>query len=145
MMENITAQPDTDGEGGRCLRLSVQAQATRLAEIRRFVEQVGDEFGLDAGRVFDLKVAVSEACANAVEHSGGTHAPLELCAWFHPDRLIFEIVDSGDFRVPQAGRTSRADSRGLGLPLMVALMDEVRIRKTPGGGTNVTLSLFTSV
>jgi len=143
MMRDATARPDPSSEGGRCLRFSVQPQAARLAEIRRFVEEVGGEFGLDAGRVFDLKVAVSEACANAVEHSGSAHAPLELCAWFHPDRLVFEIADSGDFRVPQAERGSRADSRGLGLPLMVALMDEVRIRKTPGGGTNVTLSLFT--
>ncbi len=145
MIENTTARPGSSSKGGRCIRFSVQAQAARLAEIRRFVQEVGDEFGLDAGRVFDLKVAVSEACANAVEHSGGTHAPLELCAWFHPDRLVFEIADSGDFRVPQAERRARGGTRGLGLPLMVALMDEVRIRKTPGGGTNVTLSLFTSV
>lgn len=144
MMGNTTPRPDPDGEGGRCLRFSVQPQAARLAEIRRFVEEVGGEFGLDAGRVFDLKVAVSEACANAVEHSGGTQAPLELCAWFHPDRLVFDIADSGDFRVPQARQSPRTDSRGLGLPLMVALVDEVRIRRTPGGGTNVTLSLFTS-
>lgn len=145
MIGNTTTRSEPGSEGGRCLRFSVQAEAERLAEIRRFVEEVGGEFGLDAGRVFDLKVAVSEACANAVEHSGGTHAPLELCAWFHPDRLVFEIADSGGFRVPQGGRNARADVRGLGLPLMVALMDEVRIRKTPGGGTNVTLSLFTSV
>jgi len=122
----------------------VQAQTARLAEIRRFVEEVGGEFGLDAERVFDLKVAVSEACANAAEHSGGSHVPLQLCARFHPDRLDFEITDGGGFRVPQVERRPRTDSRGLGLPLMVALMDEVRIRKTPGGGTNVTLSLLVS-
>ena len=144
-MENTTPTADSSSEGGRCLRFSVKAQAAKLAEIRRFVEEVGYEFGLDEERVFDLKVAVSEACANAVQHSGGTHAPLELCAWFHPNRLVFEIADSGDFRVPQADRSARADTRGLGLPLMVALMDEVRIRKTHGGGTNVTLSVFTEV
>jgi serine/threonine-protein kinase RsbW len=145
MMADTTVIPDPGSEGARCLRFSVQAQPARLAEIRRFVEEVGGEFGLDAGRVFDLKVAVSEACANAVEHSGGAHAPLELCAWFHPDRLVFEIADGGDFRLPQAERSAHTDTRGLGLPLMVALMDEVRICKTPGGGTNVTLSLFVGV
>lgn len=145
MMADTAVIPDPGNDGARCLRFSVQAQPARLAEIRRFVEEVGGEFGLDSGRVFDLKVAVSEACANAVEHSGGTHAPLELCAWFHADRLVFEIVDEGDFRVPQAERGAHADTRGLGLPLMVALMDEVCIRKTPGGGTNVTLSLFAGV
>lgn len=129
-------------EGVRCCRFSMEPHLAQLAEVRRFVEEVSAEFGLDPGRAFDLKVAVSEACANAVEHSGVTHAPLELCAWFHSDRLVFEIVDSGDFRVPQSERAERAESRGLGLPLMVALMDEVRFLKIPGGGTNVTLSVF---
>lgn len=144
MMEYRIPESGSRREGGRCCRFRVEPHLARLAEIRRFVEEVGGEFGLDAGRVFDLKVAVSEACANAVEHSGCARTPLELCAWFHADRLVFEIVDRGDFRVPQSERGERAESRGLGLPLMVALMDEVRFLKIPGGGTNVTLSMFNS-
>lgn len=117
-------------------------EPVRLAEIRRFVEEVALEAALSAERVFDLKVAVSEACANAVEHSGGQHAPLVVCALTFHDRVVFEISDGGDFRMPGASRRSGRDDRGLGLPLMVALMDEVRIAKTRGGGTNVSLSLF---
>ncbi|MCL5942924.1 MAG: ATP-binding protein [Actinobacteria bacterium] len=126
----------------RCMRLTVDAEPARLAEVRRFVEKVGAAAGLGPERLFDLKVAVSEACANAVEHSGGNHAPLQLCAWFLPDRLVFEIADSGDFRLPGAERRGQAGTRGLGLPLMAALMDELRIQKAPGGGTNVSLSVF---
>ncbi|MBU2603070.1 MAG: ATP-binding protein [Actinobacteria bacterium] len=126
----------------RCRRLTVSPEPARLTDIRRFVEDVGREIGLDDERVFDLKVAVSEACANAVEHSGGHHHPLEVCARLHDDRLVLEISDGGDFRVPGARRCSRRDDRGLGLPLMVALMDEVRIAKVRGGGTTVHLSLY---
>lgn len=126
----------------RCHILSVSPEPMRLAEIRRFVEQVAGEAAIDADKTFDLKVAVSEACANAVEHSGGHHAPLEICAFVYADRIVFEISDSGDFRVPGAPQPSGRDNRGLGLPLMVALMDEVRFAKTRGGGTNVTLSLY---
>lgn len=97
---------------------------------------LGDE------KIFDLKVAVSEACANAVEHSGGDYEPLEVCAFIYSDRIVFEVSDSGDFRVPAAQLRSGRDNRGLGLPLMVALMDEVCISKTPRGGTKVALSLF---
>lgn len=131
-----------NADASRCRRISVEALPAKLAEIRRFVEEIATEVKLDASRVFDLKVAVSEACANAVEHSGGTHAPLEVCAWFHPDRLVFEINDSGDFRLPRVERGPLAESRGLGLPLMVALTDELRICKLPAGGTAVTLSVF---
>lgn len=129
-------------EKPRCRTISVAAEPVRLAEIRRFVEEVGLEAALNPEKVFDLKVAVSEACANAVEHSGGHHAPLVVCAFVYSDRLVFEISDGGDFRMPGASRRSGRDDRGLGLPLMVALMDEVRIAKTRGGGTNVSLSLF---
>ncbi|MHB8869790.1 MAG: ATP-binding protein [Thermoleophilia bacterium] len=126
----------------RCRKISVASEPVRLAEIRRFVEEVGLEAALDPERIFDLKVAVSEACANAMEHSGGQHAPLVVCAFIYADRLVFEISDGGGFRVPGALRGSGRDDRGLGLPLMVALMDEVRIAKTRGGGTNVSLSLY---
>ncbi|MCZ7662454.1 MAG: ATP-binding protein [Thermoleophilia bacterium] len=126
-------------EPARCMRLTVDAEPARLADIRRFVDEVGTVAALRSERLFDLKVAVSEACANAVEHSGGNHAPLHICAWFHSDRLIFEISDSGDFRLPGAERRGQAGTRGLGLPLMAALMDELRIQKTPGGGTSVSL------
>ncbi len=126
----------------RCRTISVAPDAVRLAEIRRFVEETAVEAALDEEKIFDLKVAVSEACANAVEHSGGEHAPLEICAFVYSDRIVFEVSDSGDFRVPAAQLRSGRDNRGLGLPLMAALMDEVCISKTPRGGTKVALSLL---
>lgn len=126
----------------RCRMISVAPEPVRLADIRRFVEEIAAEAALDEEKTFDLKVAVSEACANAVEHSEGDGSPLEVCAYLYSDRIVFEISDGGDFRLPAAqGRTGR-DNRGLGLPLMVALMDQVCIAKTRGGGTNVSLSLF---
>jgi serine/threonine-protein kinase RsbW len=132
----------SDIGGRRCRRIRVAALPARLAEIRRFIDEIGAETRLEPARVFDLKVAVSEACANAVEHSGGAHAPLEVCAWLEEDRLIVEIADSGDFRLPRVERGPLAESRGLGLPLMVALTDEVRICKLPAGGTTVRLSVL---
>ncbi|MHB9150938.1 MAG: ATP-binding protein [Thermoleophilia bacterium] len=126
----------------RCRMISVAPEPVRLAEIRRFVEETAAEAALDEEKTFDLKVAVSEACANAVEHSGGDCSPLEVCAFLYSDRIVFEISDGGDFRVPAAQRRTGRDNRGLGLPLMVALMDQVCIAKTRGGGTNVSLSLF---
>lgn len=129
-------------ETSRYRILSVAPEPVRLAEVRRFVEVVALEAGIGDEKLFDLKVAVSEACANAVEHSGGQHAPLEISAFVYSDRIVFEIRDSGGFRMPGTPRPSRREHRGLGLPLMVALMDEVHFAKTRGGGTNVTLALY---
>jgi len=121
--------------------IRVKAETARLAEIRRFVEEAALEAALDLERVFDLKVAVSEACANAVEHAGCEEVPLEVCARLQARRLTFIVTDTGLFRPPSPPRES-FHNRGLGLPLMVALMDEVSFARSPGGGTTVSLSVL---
>jgi serine/threonine-protein kinase RsbW len=121
--------------------LCVDSAKSRLADVRRFVEEVAAEAALDLERAFDLKVAVSEACANAVEHAGCESTPLEISAVLTAQRLTFVVSDNGLFRPPAPVRDDFG-SRGLGLPLMVTLMDEVTFAKTPGGGTRVTLSLL---
>jgi serine/threonine-protein kinase RsbW len=121
--------------------IRVKAETAQLAEIRRFVEEVALEAALDMERAFDLKVAVSEACANAVEHAGCEAVPLEVRARLQARRLTFTITDTGLFHPPSPTRES-FHNRGLGLPLMVALMDEVSFTRAPGGGTTVSLSML---
>lgn len=121
--------------------ITVKAETAQLAQVRRFVEEVAGELALDLERVFDLKVAVSEACANAVEHAGSGAVSLEVCARKQAERLTFTVTDSGYFH-PPSPRWDGVNSRGLGLPLMVALMDEVTFVRAPGGGTRVSLSVL---
>jgi serine/threonine-protein kinase RsbW len=121
--------------------LCVDAATAKLADVRRFVETVAAEAALDLERVFDCKLAVSEACANAVEHAGCESTPLEVLARLSQHRLTFVVTDNGLFRPPSPARDDFG-SRGLGLPLMVTLMDEVSFARTPKGGTRVTLSVL---
>lgn len=125
---------------GRCLTVTkISPELDRLADARRLVEEISREARLDEERAYNLKVAVSEACANAIEHSG-SQDEISICAWLLDDRLLIEIKHPGEFRLARAGTGN--SHRGLGLPLMVALMDEVTINRTPEGGTTVSLSLF---
>lgn len=121
--------------------IRVEAETSRLAEIRRFVEEAATEAALDLERVFDCKVAVSEACANAVEHASGHSLPLEITARLQAKRLTFVVTDNGPFRTFCPARDD-ARNRGLGMPLMVALMDEVNFARAPDGGTTVSLSVL---
>ncbi len=118
-----------------------RADTSELAAIRKFVEQVAREAALDVERIFDLKVAVSEACANALEHAGCDSGWLEVCARCEGRRLTFVITDRGLFKPPSAERRECLN-RGMGLPLMVALMDEVSFARAPGGGTQVSLTVW---
>ena len=126
---------------GFCRAIEVASETARLADIRRFVEEVAAEVALDRERVFDLKVAVSEACANVVEHAGCETVPLQVRALVEAERLTFTVSDGGVFRPPNPCKQV-VGSRGLGLPLMVALMDEVSFVRSPEGGTCVNLSVL---
>ena len=120
--------------------LRVPAKTANLAEARDFVGRAASDAGLAPERIFDLKVATSEAFANAVEHACASAEHLEVCVRLFSKRIVVEISDDGCFRPPKLpARTS--SNRGLGLPLMVALMDEVSFAKTPGGGTTVRLAV----
>lgn len=125
---------------GHCLLVErISPSLDRLAEARALIHEVATQAGLDEEQTYNLKVAVSEACANAMEHSGNDQE-ITLCAWLHDDRLRIEIRHPGEFRLAR-GNTGEVH-RGLGLPLMVALMDEVQIHRLPEGGTSVSLTLF---
>lgn len=132
-------QPVDDLTLHRVIR--VQAETSNLAEVRQFVEEVACEAALCQDRIFDCKVAVSEACANAVEHAGCHPSPLEVTAHLRARRLTFVVTDNGPFRNLSSPR-GESRNRGLGMPLMVALMDEVRFVRGPGGGTTVSLSVL---
>jgi serine/threonine-protein kinase RsbW len=121
--------------------IRVKAETAQLAKVRDFVEEVAIDASIDVERMFDLKVAVSEACANAVEHAGCCEDLLEIAARVHDQRLTFVVTDSGLFHPPVQPRPTH-QNRGLGLPLMVALMDEVHFARVPGGGTTVSLSVL---
>lgn len=120
--------------------IRVKAEITELATIRGFVEEAAHDAALEEERVFDLKVAVSEACANVVEHAVQKAPILDVDARLSGTKLTFIIEDHGVFQTPSPAQQV-AQNRGLGLPLMVALMDEVCFVRTPDGGTAVSLSV----
>ena len=131
------------GVASRCRQFRMAPALSCLRDTRCFVDEVARDAGLSDARSYDLKVAVCEAAANAVEHAGGLEQPVEICARLHADRLQIEVVGRGEFVVRADPETERVH-RGHGLALMVALCDEVCIRRRGDGGTSVTLTMFFS-
>ncbi len=89
----------------------------------------------------DIKLAVSEACTNAVEH-----VPDEQCEEIvvrfvvDPGRFTVEVLDSGPgFDVTQVGHCS-SDDGGLGLVIIRSVMDEVDVVCDPKTGTCVRMT-----
>jgi len=86
----------------------------------------------------DLTLAVSEACANSIIH---TTSPDIRVTWTRIDECVqIEVRDQGIFK--RQVRMPEIDGRGShGIPLMMALVDELSIREgtTARPGTLVRL------
>lgn len=76
-------------------------------------------------RVDEVLLASGEALANAIEHG---RPPIDIdMQWSTPDTLDVSIKDSGVWKV-----SAEASTRGLGIPIMTALMHIVSVETTDG-------------
>jgi len=108
-------------------------------------ETVGHFMGLEEGKIEEVKMALIEACINAIEHSQSKDRRLQIVFDVSDATLTIVISDRGhgfDIETAQEKRRQRRESgqrqRGWGLQLMEELMDEVDIQSDPNG-TTITL------
>lgn len=105
------------------LTLSVQS-ATGLASarstIRRWLRDT-----LPAREIDEILLAAGEALANALEHG---RAPITMSVEWNDDWLLqLSVRDSGAWRV-----NAETPTRGLGIPIMMALMDSFSVDTRDG-------------
>lgn len=134
------------------LELDIPSSAEYIAIVRLVVASVAAaRRALADERVDDLKLAVSEACTNAIEanHSASPASPVHVEVWESPDRLEVCIEDSGPGFDPDkvASPPPFTDperlnfERGLGIPLIRTLVDNAAfVRKR--NGTLVRMTVF---
>lgn len=104
---------------------SFRAHPSALHDIREFVRSFGEDEHIGADALDDLELAVSEACANAIIH---TNSPsVDVACRFSPQAVEAQVRDAGVFRrqVP----VPELEGGGRGIPIMMAVMDEVTIRE----------------
>ncbi|MEU2618824.1 ATP-binding protein [Streptomyces sp. NPDC007157] len=127
--------------------LHLRREAASVPLARRLLIGTMETAGVDPEISYDLSVALSEACANAVEH-GGAGRPSEayrVTAYLDGEKCRIEVADSGPgvgpgFARTQEIRPARPDAEhGRGLCLIRELADHVHIGNKPGrGGTVVS-------
>ncbi|MFE0577853.1 ATP-binding protein [Streptomyces sp. NPDC058874] len=127
--------------------LHLRREAASVSLARRLLLRTMETAGVDADISFDLSVALSEACANAVEHGGGGDIPDEteaeayhVTAYLDGDCCHIEVTDSGPGFPPAtvACRRPALAEHGRGLHLIAELSDHVRFRNRPGRGAVVS-------
>jgi anti-sigma regulatory factor (Ser/Thr protein kinase) len=99
----------------------VAAEPPSLAIIRRELDRVLGEQPFPPSRRADVRLAVSEACANAVMHAYPEDEPGEILisAGISADTLVVTVRDYG------CGLPARRPPTGIGVTLIHALADAV--------------------
>jgi anti-sigma regulatory factor (Ser/Thr protein kinase) len=111
----------------------MRADLHRLKEARDFADDAAAEFGFGADARYEVKLAVSEAVTNAIQHgSRSPDDPIRILASEESGALVFEVLDTGHF-VPRVIRRGDLPEGGRGLEFMRVLMDEVDLRAGRSG------------
>ncbi|MFF5719508.1 ATP-binding protein [Streptomyces buecherae] len=142
--------------------LHLRREAASVSLARRLLVGAMETAGVDPDVSYDLSLALSEACANAVEHGGdASTTDYRVTAFIDGDTCRIEVTDSGpglprgrharalaahSARAPQpacqapthqapqpaAPRETALAEHGRGLFLIEELTDRVRYRDRPG-------------
>jgi serine/threonine-protein kinase RsbW len=136
---------------GDRIELDVPARPEFLSLVRSIVTLTAETGSkLPDRRIEDLRLAVTEACANAIDAERAKpeveRQPVVVRCDLEADYVVVEVHDEGggfdpDAITPHPDVTKPARlmfERGLGIPLMRELTDELEFRRD-GGGTTVRL------
>jgi serine/threonine-protein kinase RsbW len=135
--------PRTDGGYGVTLAVCLPRDALSVPVIRRLVRHALDEVGVLERISDDIAVALTEACANVLDHSGPGDA-YEVAVTIGPEQCELRVVDVGrgfDHATVSATKDNgdQFSERGRGLGLMHALVDHIELVSEPEAGTLVHL------
>lgn len=124
-------------------RLKLPADSANLDLIRKFVSGIAIGMGFDEEEIYQIELAVDEACANVINHAYREKPEAEklinITVRKKPKKLEIVIADKGvgfdpsELTSPDMNEyLKRMKPGGLGVHLFRTLMDEVQFSIRPG-------------
>lgn len=120
------------------------AQLDSLSLFREFISDCCGRHGVPDGTVFDLRLAVDEACTNIIEHGYKGMDPGSIIVSFRieSDRILVQITDFGHIfepaDAPKPDVEAALEDRplgGMGLFLIYQTMDNIDYQSSEDGNT----------
>lgn len=129
--------------GTEVVKLEIPCSTEFVTVPRRTIEGIASRLSLTPEEIEDLKLAVGEACSNAVKFSGPNKPNVHVLYRIQGDRLEIEVKNSGSSFDGCEGRVNDRPidpltEGGLGLYLIEQIMDEISI-KSNCGETTITM------
>jgi serine/threonine-protein kinase RsbW len=122
------------------LTLCLPRDTQTVPLVRHLIGTALQEFGVTRDTTGDIELAVTEACANVVDHSH-VEDEYEVRVALNQHRCEIRVIDAGHgFDFSSLGDESDpTDERGRGVQLMRALVDAIHFESKPEDGTIVHL------
>jgi serine/threonine-protein kinase RsbW len=137
----VTGIVDFEAEAGAAERIELRLDANpdNLVLARLALTGLAAVAGAPPNVVADLKVAVTEACTNAMQHAyprGAGADPIVVRYAVSEGRITVEVEDSGvgfDPDAPPRMIATQHGEGGMGLLLIEALSDELEVTSDESG------------
>lgn len=128
------------------IKMEITANPAYVSIIRLTTSGIANKVGFCMDDIEDLKVAVSEACTNAIKHSSDDR--FTIIYTMIENGLTIEIIDNGngyDTSSINEPDIENLKESGMGLFIIEALMDEVSIESQEGKGTSIKMIKYLGV
>ena len=125
------------------IEVSIPHRAEYVSLIRLTVASVANSMGFDIEDIEDIKVALSEACSNAIMH-GGCNVNDNFLVQFllEKAKLTISVSDFGkgydEARIKEP-KIDELNEGGLGIFIIKSLMDDVHIDTGSNQGTSIRM------
>ncbi|MGL5347154.1 MAG: anti-sigma B factor RsbW [Peptostreptococcaceae bacterium] len=126
--------------------MEIPANPDYVSIIRLTTSGIANRVGFSMDDIEDMKVAVSEACTNAIKHSEDNK--VNIAFNLLSDKLEIEIKDNGkgyDVSSIETPDLNNPKESGLGLFIIQTLMDEVNIDSNGNKGTIIKMTKYLGV
>ena len=128
------------------IKMEISANPEYVSIIRLTTSGIANKVGFCLDDIEDLKVAISEACMNAIKHS--LEDRFTIIYTMIEKGLTIEIIDNGKgYNTKEVSEPDLDNLKesGMGLFIIESLMDEVNVESTEGKGTSIKMTKYLGV
>ncbi|WP_306770740.1 ATP-binding protein [Isachenkonia alkalipeptolytica] len=129
---------------GEKIELSIPNKAEFVSVVRLTLVAIANRVGFNIEEIEDMKVAIAEACTNAITHGNNTPAEsINIHFTLMEKGLEIEVKDKGvgcDVEKIEDPKIEELNENGLGIFIIRSLMDDVKIHSEPDQGMTIIMT-----
>lgn len=126
------------------ISMAIPSKPEYVGVVRLTVSAIANRMGFNIEEIEDIKVAVAEACTNAIKHS--LNQDFMVSFDIFEDKMAICIKDEGKgYKMDELNEpdlTNPREEGGLGIFIIKSLMDEVNLTSNVGLGTEIKMIKF---